>query len=251
MMTKRIIPCLDIKEGRTVKGVCFEDLRDAGDPVALGRRYSEEGADELVFLDITATVEGRGTFVSLVERIAENLNVPFTVGGGVRTSDDVRDLLLAGADKISVNSAAIRRPELIGEIAGRFGSQCVVVAVDAKYDGRRWTVHTEAGRKDTGMDAVKWASRAEALGAGELLVTSMSHDGVKNGFAVDLTREISGAVGIPVIASGGAGSPEHFAEVLGPGRADAALASSVFHFGEIPIPELKRYLSARDIPVRL
>lgn len=251
MLTKRIIPCLDIKDGRTVKGVNFVDLRDAGDPVELAKVYVEQGADELVFLDISASLEARGTFVDLVTRIAEVVNIPFTVGGGVRTVADARALLDAGADKVAVNSAAIARPELVAELAREFGSQCVVVAADIRLTGGQWLVHSHGGTRPTELEAVSWTQRVEALGAGEILLTSMDHDGTKGGFAVDITRRISTLLSIPVIASGGAGTESHFVDVLGGGCADAALAASIFHFGEIPIPTLKQNLSEHDIPVRI
>jgi cyclase len=250
MLTKRIIPCLDIKDGRTVKGVNFVDLRDAGDPVELARAYVEQGADELVFLDISASLENRGTLPELVTRIAEVVNIPFTVGGGVRSVDDARALLNAGADKVAVNSAAIARPDLVAELADAFGSQCVVVAVDIRRTDGEWRVHSHGGTRPTSLEAVSWIRRMETLGAGEILLTSMDHDGTKAGFAVDITRRISETVSIPVIASGGAGTESHFVDVLGAGRADAALAASVFHFGEIPIPTLKRALHDHAIPVR-
>lgn len=255
MLKKRIIPCLDIRDGRTVKGVNFVDIRDAGDPVALARSYAEQGADELVFLDITATVEARGTLIKLVERISEEIDIPFTVGGGIRSVEEVGALLRAGADKIAVNSAAVHRPQLVSEIAGRYGSQCVVVAIDANRVGEGWEVFVAGGRKATGLEAIQWAREMADRGAGEILLTSMAHDGTKQGFALELTREVCAAVNIPVIASGGAGSKAHFAEVFaaedkGGGGADAALAASIFHFGEIPIPELKSYLKSQNIPIR-
>lgn len=251
MLTKRIIPCLDIKDGRTVKGVNFLDLRDAGDPVELGKRYAEEGADELVFLDITATHEKRKTLIELVSRIALNLNIPFTVGGGISSVEDVSALLNAGADKISVNSAAVKRPELVSEIASRFGSQCVVVAVDAKNINGVWKVFLNGGRIETELNLETWVKQLEKLGAGEILFTSMNHDGTKNGFACEELARISDMISIPVIASGGAGKPEHFLEAFTKGKADAALAASVFHFKEIEIKDLKSYLAQQQIPVRL
>jgi cyclase len=252
MLTRRIIPCLDVRDGQTVKGVNFVDLRDAGDPVALGQRYAQEGADELVFLDITASPEGRAAFLDVVRQVAETVNIPFTVGGGVRSERDVSDLLMAGADKITVNTAAVRDPDLIRRLAQEFGSQCIVVAIDARSDGAgAYVVHTYGGTVESELDALAWSSRVWELGAGEILLTSMDHDGTKNGFAVELTRAVSLAVGIPVIASGGAGTCEHFVDVFGPGQADAALAASIFHFGEIPIPDLKRFLRDRKIPIRL
>ncbi|MEM1000883.1 MAG: imidazole glycerol phosphate synthase subunit HisF [Bacteroidota bacterium] len=250
MLKKRISPCLDIRDGRTVKGVNFVDIRDAGDPVELARGYAEQGADELVFLDITATVEDRSTLIHLVERISEEIDIPFTVGGGIRRLEDVGALLRAGADKISVNSAAVRRPELISELARHFGSQCVVVAIDANRNAEGWEVYVSGGRTPTGREAIGWAQEVAERGAGEILLTSMAHDGTKQGFAVEFTRQLSEAVSIPVIASGGAGSGAHFAEVFREGKADAALAASIFHFGEVPIPELKSYLQSQNIPVR-
>jgi len=251
VLTKRIIPCLDIKDGRTVKGVNFLDLRDAGDPVELGERYAEEGADELVFLDITATHEKRKTLIQLVSRIALNLNIPFTVGGGISSVADVSALLNAGADKISINSAAIKRPELVSEIASRFGSQCVVVAVDAKNINGVWKIFLNGGRIETELNLEDWVKQLEKLGAGEILFTSMNHDGTKNGFACEELARISEMISIPLIASGGAGKPEHFLEAFTKGKADAALAASVFHFKEIEIKDLKIYLAQHQIPVRL
>ncbi|GIV57818.1 MAG: imidazole glycerol phosphate synthase subunit HisF [Rhodothermaceae bacterium] len=251
MLTKRIIPCLDVKDGRTVKGVNFVNLIDAGDAVELAKAYVDQGADELVFLDITATLEKRATLVALVRRIAREINIPFTVGGGIGSVDDVRALLEAGADKVSVNSAALRDPALIDRIADAFGSQCLVLAIDAKRVGDVWRVFTHGGTRPTDREAVAWAVEGERRGAGEILLTSMDHDGTKGGFALDLTRRIAEAVSIPVIASGGAGAREHFTEVFRDGRADAALAASIFHFGEIPIPDLKAYLRDAGVPVRL
>lgn len=253
MYAKRIIPCLDVKNGRVVKGVSFVDLRDAGDPVECAAAYDKQGADELVLLDITATHEGRSTMIDIVERVAQTVFIPFTVGGGIRTVDDFKELLRAGADKISVNSAAVRSPELINDAAYKFGSQCVVCAIDAKRknDGSGWEVYLNGGRIPTGIDAVKWACEAQQRGAGEILLTSMDCDGQKNGYDIELTRAVSENVGIPVIASGGAGKAEHFYDAFTDGRADAVLAASLFHFNELPIPELKRYLNGRDIPVRL
>lgn len=252
MLTRRIIPCLDVKDGQTVKGVNFVNLRSAGDPVALSTRYAAEGADELVFLDITATVEGRATLFELVTRVAETLDIPFTVGGGIRSERDVADLLGAGADKVSVNSAAVRDASLVDRLASEFGSQCIVVAIDARRsESGKAYVHTHGGRTPTDIDAVKWSREVADRGAGEILLTSMDHDGTKSGFALSLTREISTSVSIPVIASGGAGGPEHFVEAFTQGAADAALAASIFHFGEVGIKDLKRFLQQRDIPVRL
>lgn len=251
MLTKRIIPCLDIKDGQTVKGINFLNIQNVGDPVELGALYAEMGADELVFLDITATHEKRKTLSELVTRIARHINIPFTVGGGIGSADDVSLLLDCGADKISVNSAAVRRPELIGELAGRFGSQCVVLAIDTKYIDGEWRVFLNGGRIPTELKTVDWAKQAVAQGAGEILLTSMNNDGTKDGFALDITRAVSEAVNVPVIASGGAGTMQHFADVFLQGKADAALAASVFHYKEIGIPELKHYLKERGINVRI
>ena len=253
MLTKRIIPCLDVKNGRVVKGVNFVRLQDAGDPVEAGAAYSQAGADELVFLDITATSDARDTVADMVRRVAERVFIPFTVGGGIRTTEDMKLILRAGADKVSVNSAAILRPELIAEGAERFGRQCIVVAVDARrrQDGDGWTIYRSGGRIDTGIDALEWVRRAEELGAGEILLTSMDGDGTKAGYDIALTRAVSDAVGIPVIASGGAGTAEHFAQALTEGGADAALAASLFHFRELEIWEVKAYLREKGIPVRL
>ena len=252
MLTKRIIPCLDVKDGRTVKGVRFEGLRDAGDPVALASRYAREGADELVFLDITATNQKRQTLVALVRDVARELDIPFTVGGGISTVTDVEALLLNGADKVSINSAALHRPELIDELARRFGSQCIVVAVDARYTAENgWQVYTRAGTHNTGLDAVAWSREAAQRGAGEILLTSMSNDGTKDGFALDITGAVARAVSVPVVASGGAGSKQDFTAVFQQANADAGLAASIFHFGEIGIAELKQHLRADGIPVRL
>jgi cyclase len=251
MLTKRIIPCLDIKDGRTVKGTNFLELRDAGDPVELAMRYCEEGADELVFLDITATTEKRKTLAALVRQIATHINIPFTVGGGINTIDDVSILLDNGADKISVNTSAVKRPDLINELALQFGSQCVVLAIDAKRIENNWMVVTHGGRTPTDYKAIDWAQEGANRGAGEILLTSMENDGTRNGFALDITQAISDTVPIPVIASGGAGNMEHFADVFKNAHADAALAASIFHFREIPVQDLKRYLQAQQIPVRL
>ena len=252
MLAKRIIPCLDIKDGQTVKGVFFENLRHAGDPVELAAAYAQQGADELVFLDITATLEARKTLVELVHQVAAVLDIPFTVGGGIHSVAQVSELLQAGADKISVNSAAVRRPELIRELADHFGSQCVVLAIDARPDDRgEWFVYLNGGRVATEIKALDWAAQAVALGAGEILFTSMAHDGAKQGFALDITRRVSEQCGVPLIASGGAGTPQHFLDAFTLGAADAALAASVFHFGEIPIPDLKAYLSKNGVPIRL
>lgn len=251
MLTKRIIPCLDIKDGRTVKGVNFENIRDAGDPVDLAIRYAEEGADELVFLDITATNEKRKTLTELVTRIAKQINIPFTVGGGINSIDDVSALLNAGADKISVNSAAIKNPELIKDLADQFGSQCIVLAIDTKFENNDWWVYLNGGRVKTELLALNWAKQVVKLGAGEILLTSMNNDGTKSGFAIDITKQISEAVNVPVIASGGAGTLEHFKDVFIAGKADAALAASVFHFKEIEVIELKKYLKTNAIEIRI
>ncbi len=251
MLTKRIIPCLDVKDGRTVKGVNFVGLRDAGDAIELGVRYAEQGADELVFLDITATEEKRKTLTELVRNVASSINIPFTVGGGIGSVDDVRAVLMNGADKVSVNSAAVRNPELITELAKEFGSQCVVLAVDVKFEVGEWSVFLNGGRISSGRKAQDWIREAVDRGAGEILLTSMNHDGTKNGFAIELTREIAESVNVPIIASGGAGTIEHFSEVFTHGKADAALAASIFHFGEIEIPALKKYLRMNEIPIRL
>ena len=255
MLTKRIIPCLDVKEGRTVKGINFVNLRDAGDAVELGALYAAQGADELVYLDITATVEGRSTFIDLVRRVAHTVNIPFTVGGGISSIADVSALLHAGADKVSINSAAVRNPALINELSLEFGSQCIVVAIDTRYiateNGNEHIVHTHGGRKPTEIRTIPWAKEVEDRGAGEILLTSMDTDGTKNGFALELTSIISGNANIPVIASGGAGSMEHFYDVFTTGKADAGLAASIFHFREIGIPDLKQYLSDKDLAMRM
>ena len=252
MIAKRIIPCLDVKNGETVKGTNFINLRSAGDPVALGKAYSDAGADELVFLDITASHEGRKTFTDMVTRVAQELNIPFTVGGGINTVEDVERLLSAGADKISINSAALRRPELINEITERFGSQVCVVAIDAKQEADgSWRCYLNGGRIPTERGLFEWAQEAEERGAGEILFTSMDHDGVKEGFANDALAELAQRLTIPVIASGGAGKKEHFLDAFKKGKADAALAASVFHFGEISIAELKKYLKDENINVRI
>ncbi|GAA4297796.1 imidazole glycerol phosphate synthase subunit HisF [Nibribacter koreensis] len=249
MLTKRIIPCLDIKNGRTVKGVRFEDIRDAGDPVELAALYAKQGADELVFLDITATNEKRKTLRELVREVARHIDIPFTVGGGISAIEDVEVLLQNGADKVSVNSSALQRPELITELANRFGSQCVTVAVDTKHTPEGWKVFSKAGTVDTGLYALDWAKEVVERGAGEILLTSMSNDGTKGGFALDITGEISKTVAVPVIASGGAGTMQHFLDVFEAG-ADAALAASIFHFQEVPLPELKQFLKQNHIDVR-
>ncbi len=251
MLTKRIIPCLDIRDGQTVKGINFVNIRNAGDPVELGRAYAEQGADELVFLDITATIEERRTFAKLVRKIALNVNIPFTVGGGVKTEEDVSILLDAGADKITINTSAVQNPPIINKLANQFGSKCIVLAIDAYFNGNEWIVYTHGGRTETSIEVMGWAKQTADRGAGEILLTSMNHDGTKNGFAVELTSSISGSLSIPVIASGGAGNMDHFIDVFTLGRADAALAASIFHFGEIKIPDLKNHLNNNNITVRL
>lgn len=250
MLKKRIIPCLDIKDGRTVKGINFVDIQDAGDPIELAKNYVKQGADELVFLDITATIENRSTLIELVKRIAKEINIPFTVGGGINSVADVARLIEAGADKVSLNSSAVKRPELITEIANQFGSQCVVVAIDTKFEDNEWKVFVHGGRTITPLKTVEWAKQIEQLGAGEILLTSMNNDGTKAGFALDITNEVSIAVNIPVIASGGAGSKAHFKEVFEKTKATGALAASIFHYGEIPIPDLKNYLKEQNIAIR-
>lgn len=252
MYAKRIIPCLDLKNGRVVKGTNFVNLRDAGDPVEAAVEYDRQGADELVLLDITASSDARGIMLDIVSRVANSIFIPFTVGGGIRTVEDFTALLRAGADKVSVNSAALKNPQLIADAAYKFGSQCVVMAMDAKRrpNGAGWTLYLNGGRVDTGMDAVEWAKRAEKLGAGEILLTSMDCDGVGNGFALDVTRAIADEVGVPVIASGGAGKMEHFRDALTVGHADAALAATLFHFGILKISDLKEYLAREGVPVR-
>ena len=250
MLKRRIIPCLDIKDGRTVKGVNFINLIDAGDPVELAKVYVKQGADELVFLDITATIENRKALAVLVERIAAEINIPFTVGGGIDTVNDVSILIKAGADKVNVNSSAVRRPELISEIAGQFGSQCIVVAIDTKLIDNEWIVVVDGGRTPTELRTVNWALNVEELGAGEILLTSMNNDGTKSGFSLDITAQVSRSVNIPVIASGGAGSMEHFSQVFFNTECSAALAASIFHFGEMDIRELKKYLKHQGIAIR-
>lgn len=252
MYAQRIIPCLDIKDGRVVKGINFVDLRDAGDPVESAKAYEIAGADEIVFLDITATSDSRNTVADLVRRVASEVFIPITVGGGIRTVDDIRAILRAGADKVSLNSAAVKNPRLITDGAEAFGSQCIVVAIDAKrrIDGS-WEVYTAGGRIPTGLDAIEWAAQAESLGAGEILLTSMDRDGTKSGYDLELTAQVSSRVNIPVIASGGAGNYSHFYDAFTIGKADAVLAASLFHYNEIPIPELKKYLSCRGISVRM
>lgn len=250
MLKKRIIPCLDIKDGRTVKGINFLDLRDAGDAVELAKRYVIDGADEMVFLDITATVENRKTLTNLVRRVAEEINIPFTVGGGIGSLKDAQAIIKAGADKVSLNSSAVDHPTLITEIASQFGSQCVVLAIDTKLVDGEWMVYVHGGRTPTSLRTLDWVVEGEKRGAGEILLTSMNNDGTRNGFAIDIIRNVSNTVNIPVIASGGAGRMEHFADVFSNTKASAALAASTFHFGEIPIPILKKYLEELNIPVR-
>jgi cyclase len=250
MLKKRIIPCLDIKDGRTVKGVHFEDIRDAGDPVELARKYVEQRADELVFLDITATIEKRKTLAELVGKIAKEINLPFTVGGGIHEIEDVAELIRAGADKVTINSSAVRNPKLISQIARQFGSQCVVVAIDTDFQKNEWIVFIDGGRTPTQLKTVDWALQAEKYGAGEILLTSMNTDGARSGYSIEITREVSKLLNIPVIASGGAGTMEHFREVFTKTNCSAALAASIFHFGEIAIPGLKEYLSEKGINVR-
>ena len=251
MLKKRIIPCLDIKDGRTVKGVNFVDIRDAGDPIEFAKRYVQDGADELVFLDITATIEKRKTLAELVEKIAREINIPFTVGGGINSLEDSKAVIKAGADKVSINSSAVKNPSLITEIANEFGSQCVVVAIDTKFENGEWTVFVSGGKIPTGIKTLDWAKQVEALGAGEILLTSMNNDGTKSGFALDISDAVSRLVNIPVIASGGAGEKVHFKEVFEKTKVSAALAASIFHFGEIPVPELKNYLKTENIQVRI
>ena len=251
MYAKRIIPCLDVKNGRVVKGVSFVDLVDAGDPVQCAAAYDKQGADELVLLDITATHEGRSTMIDIVEKVAKTVFIPFTVGGGIKTVDDFKELLRAGADKISVNSAAVRNPDLISDAAYKFGSQCVVCAVDAKKNGENsWEVYVNGGRTPTGLDVIEWVKKATELGAGEILLTSMDADGTKDGYDIPLTRAVSEAVNVPVIASGGAGTMEHFYDVLTEGKADAVLAASVFHYGQYTVRQVKEYLKSRGVEVR-
>jgi len=250
MLKKRIIPCLDIKDGRTVKGVNFVDIKDAGDPIELAKKYVVEGADELVFLDITATIENRKTLIESVRRIASEINIPFTVGGGINTVEDVALLIEAGADKISINSAAVNRPELISDIANAFGIQCVVLAIDTKFEDNDWKVFIHGGRKKTMLNTVDWARKAELLGAGEILLTSMNNDGTKEGFALEITKEVTANVNIPVIASGGAGQKSHFKDLFNYTKATGGLAASIFHYGEIPIPILKQYLKNEKIAIR-
>lgn len=250
MLTKRIIPCLDIKDGRTVKGINFVNIRDAGDPVELGAQYAKEGADELVFLDISATSEERKTFASLVKDIARHINIPFTVGGGIGSVADVAPLLEAGADKVSVNSAAVRDPNLIDELSRAFGAQCIVLAIDARKVDNAWIVHTHGGKRPSDKKLFSWAKEGQERGAGEILFTSMDHDGTKNGFAIDSLNKLHELLQIPVIASGGAGNMEHFVDAFVLGKADAALAASIFHFGEIKVPDLKSFLRTKQLPIR-
>ncbi len=250
MLKKRIIPCLDIKDGRTVKGINFLDIRDAGDPINLAKKYVRESADELVFLDITATEEKRKTLSVLVEKIAREINIPFTVGGGINSLEDVSAIIKAGADKVSINSSAVKRPRLISEMAEQYGSQCVVVAIDTKFENNEWMVHVNGGKTPTPLKTIDWARQVEKFGAGEILLTSMNNDGTKIGFAVDITNQVSEAVNIPVIASGGAGTKVHFKEIFEQTKASGALAASIFHFGEISITELKDYLKTKNISVR-
>ncbi|MEZ5405080.1 MAG: imidazole glycerol phosphate synthase subunit HisF [Verrucomicrobiia bacterium] len=253
MLTKRIIPCLDVNQGRVVKGIKFLELRDAGDPVEAAKKYNDQGADELIFLDITASHEQRKTILDVVERTAEEIFMPLTVGGGIRTLDDIHALLQAGADKVSINTTAIQNPRFIQEAAERFGSQCIVLAMDAKRnpDGKSWQIYTHGGRNATGLDAMAWAQKGVNLGAGEILLTSMDADGTKEGYDIALTRAISDAVHVPIIASGGAGKLEHFYDVLSEGKADAVLAASLFHFGQFTIKQVKEYLNEKSLPIRL
>lgn len=250
-LTKRIIPCLDVDKGRVVKGKKFQDIQDVADPVELAKKYNEAGADELVFYDITASNEARNIFVDIVEKVAKEISIPFTVGGGIRTIDDIQQVLRAGADKVSINSAAVKTPELLKEGAEKFGSQCIVLAIDAKkVADNKWSVFINGGRLDTGLDAVEWAIEGERLGVGEIVINAIDADGEKNGYNLELNRQIAAAVNIPIVASGGAGELKHFAEALQEGKADAALAASVFHYGEIEIKDLKAYLKKLNIPVR-
>lgn len=252
MISKRIIPCLDVKDGRVVKGVQFLNLRDAGDPVKIAKKYSEQGADEITFLDITASHENRETMIDVVERTASEVFVPLAVGGGVRVLNDVRNLLLAGADKVAINTAAVKRPQFIKDAAEKFGSQCIIVAIDARSEGRdKWTVYTHGGRNPTGIDAVEWAVKMESLGAGEILLTSMDKDGTKDGYDIELTRTVSRSLNIPLIASGGAGKVEHLMDAINYGEADAVLCASVFHYGEFTIPEVKEFLKSKGILTRI
>ncbi|MDH3652292.1 MAG: imidazole glycerol phosphate synthase subunit HisF [Saprospiraceae bacterium] len=251
MLAKRIIPCLDVKEGRTVKGINFVQLRDAGDPVALGKLYSDQGADELVFLDITATKEKRKTLATLADMVAQNLNIPFTIGGGISSIQDVDILLKNGADKVSINSSAVKNPDLINELSLTFGSQCIVAAIDARFDGSQWKVYVTGGSVPTGKELFSWARETEDRGAGEILFTSMNHDGTKNGFALAALAQMADEVSIPIIASGGAGNAKHFVDLFQKTNVDAGLAASIFHFQELEVPDLKRQLAAANIPIRL
>lgn len=251
MLTRRIIPCLDVKDGKTVKGINFENIQNVGDPIELGTYYAQNGADELVFLDITATNEKRKTLTELVSRIAKNINIPFTVGGGISTIEDVSALLNAGADKVSVNTAAVKNPAMLNELSAQFGNQCIVLAIDTKFLNADWFVYLNGGRIPTTIKTVDWAREAADRGAGEILLTSMNNDGTKNGFALDITRRVAETVNVSVIASGGAGSMEHFAAVFTEGKADAALAASIFHYKEVEIPELKKFLRTKNIEVRI
>ena len=250
MLKKRIIPCLDIQNGRTVKGINFIGIKDAGDPIELAQKYVEEGADELVFLDIAATIEKRETLLTFVKNIAEKIDIPFTVGGGIRSVEDAAKVIAAGADKVSINSSAVNRPELISEIANRFGSQCVVLAIDTKYVAGNWSVFIQGGRTRVPLNAIEWAQIGAELGAGEILLTSMNNDGTKEGFALELVKALSASVNVPVIASGGAGSMNDFQELFSKTKATGGLAASIFHYGEIPIPQLKNYLKTNNIPIR-
>lgn len=250
MLKKRIIPCLDIKDGRTVKGINFEDIKDAGDPIELAKKYVTQGADELIFLDITATIENRKTLIELVEKIAAQINIPFTVGGGINSVEDVANLIKAGADKVSINSSCVKKPQLIRQIAKEFGSQCLVVAIDTKFEDGDWKVFVNGGRKATQWQTVQWAKEVQHLGAGEILLTSMNNDGTKNGFAINITNQVSMAVNIPVISSGGAGNKEHFKEMFSQTAATGGLAASIFHYGELAIPDLKKYLKKNKIAIR-
>ncbi|MBK6526959.1 MAG: imidazole glycerol phosphate synthase subunit HisF [Crocinitomicaceae bacterium] len=250
MLKRRIIPCFDIQNGRTVKGINFLDIRDAGDPVELAKKYAADGADELVFLDITATEEKRKTLSELVKKVAAEINIPFTVGGGINSLEDAEIVIKSGADKVSLNSSAVKNPQLVSDIADQYGSQCVVVAIDTKYVDNKWRVFVSGGKIPTDLLAIDWAKKVAELGAGEILLTSMNNDGTKAGFALDITKQISEAVSIPVIASGGAGTKEHFKEVFQKTKASGGLAASIFHYNEIPIPELKNYLKTQNIPIR-
>lgn len=250
MLKKRIIPCLDIKDGRTVKGINFVGIRDAGDPIELAKRYVKQGADELVFLDIMATIENRATLIELIKNISLEINIPFTVGGGINSIENVENIIKAGADKVSINSSAVKNPKLISEIAKNFGSQCVIVAIDTKFENNEWKVYVHGGRTSTSLKTIDWSKQVVALGAGEILLTSMNNDGTKAGFALDITNEVSKNINVPLIASGGAGKKEHFKALFENTEATAGLAASIFHYGEIPIPELKQYLKTEKIMIR-